>query len=89
MRSACLSAVQGCAIGDCDWGEEVKGPCEVCRFWERGNGTSLPNVVGACRRFPPMRGKWAVTHQEDWCGEFSQRATPNNPLPTFDTVRSA
>lgn len=43
--------------------------CRKCKFWvlvDNQDGEQL----GQCRRFPPAYEGWAMTRQDDWCGEW-------------------
>lgn len=65
--------------------EEVltdKDKCLTCRFWQQQD-----SQWGYCRRqlLPQMlpnhltpygpRGRFLVTHLEDWCGEYSKKSS--------------
>jgi hypothetical protein len=62
----------------------AKFTCSDCRWWhvpppQEGDDRSLDRAVGYCRRFPPTRrdngiGAWPITFNNDWCGEYLERA---------------
>jgi hypothetical protein len=62
----------------------AKFTCSDCRWWhvpppQEGDDRSLDRAVGYCRRFPPTRrdngiGAWPITLNNDWCGEYLERA---------------
>ncbi len=42
--------------------------CSACMYWDREQDQD-ERLKGKCRRFPP-RAEWALTFDDDWCGEW-------------------
>ena len=54
--------------------------CDNCRFWLKSE--KIPGT-GECRRHTPRgledympMAYWPVTKQDDWCGEFEAKISP-------------
>jgi len=52
--------------------EEKTGVCEVCRWFVR-HPIFTSRVVGECRRYAPLGGKFPQVTGEKWCGDFERR----------------
>jgi hypothetical protein len=63
----------------------VEESCNSCRFWKPGRFVEQDDdpLRGQCRRYPLMLGDsiWPVTDEDDWCGEYREKAKENGPLP--------
>lgn len=51
-------------------------PCSKCQFWQRvlqnePGYSHFGTEFGKCRHRSPRQVGWPVTHQTDWCGDFS------------------